>query len=1008
MVFPPPPRPRLCNAAAVTPHRITAAVFFLSWAIVLGSPAPADNQLEFFEKKIRPVLVKHCYECHSADSDELGGKLRVDNRQSMLAGGESGPVLLAGSPDESLIIQALRYDGLEMPPEEPLPATIIKDFETWVSLGAVDPRDQPLADASSRAEPNAADDESLWSFVPRQDPPVPSVNDSDWARDSIDRFVLSSMRQIGLHPTDDADPRKLVRRLYHDLIGLRPTQADIEAFLVDFDRHGVEATARLVDRLLNSPQYGVRWGRHWLDVARYGESNGDDGLGRNATFPNAWRYRDYVIESFNQDVPYDRFLTEQIAGDLLPAATAQQRNRQLIATGFLAIGSKPAVAMNKNFAMDVVDDQINVVCTGVLGLSVACARCHDHKHDPIPTKDYYALAGIFRSTETLYGAAGNEKLTAPPTPLHELHADLQATRKQPDRTSPPKLPAAYSEFINALEPKLHATLESKPDELVLQGEADFSAATFAEVNDTRFTGRFDQPTESYSVSFWFRNAVNNDARPITAYLFSRAALDDKTLPGDHLGIGGKHDKSRSGKLFVFNGNVKKTSIVGSTVIPRNSWNHVALVRAGNQVKVFLNGRLEIASEIEATFATSLDYCLAARSDKFAPLTGNIGQFTLLSRALSDDEVIDLHRSSGQPRGVRPSSPLGFAMGVREKAKPTDCKIHINGEGTKLGPSVTRGVLTAYRNVSEDGFNDISITIGSDRSGRAELAEWLTHPDHPQTARVIVNRIWMHLFGRGIVTTPDDFGVYGARPSHPELLDHLANRFVREGWSIKRMIRAIVLSRTYGLSSLADSGMTEQDPENIWLSRHARKRLDAESLRDSMLQASGRLDYAPAKGSAIETLDTLINWPPGASTDLHRQSHHRSVYLCMLRHASPQELAAFDLPDGVSVRGKRDVTTLPTQSLFLINSVFAVEQSRELARRVLDDDVRDDGDRLRAIFSAVLGRDPSESERDRSFAYLRTTEATLAGGDEDRDRCRLHAWASLAQALMTTNEFRYVD
>ncbi|WP_372894373.1 DUF1549 domain-containing protein, partial [Stieleria sp.] len=301
----------------MTPHRITAAVFFLSWAIVLGSPAPADNQLEFFEKKIRPVLVKHCYECHSADSDELGGKLRVDNRQSMLAGGESGPVLLAGSPDESLIIQALRYDGLEMPPEEPLPATIIKDFETWVSLGAVDPRDQPLADASSRVEPNAADDESLWSFVPRQDPPVPSVNDSDWARDSIDRFVLSSMRQTGLHPTDDADPRTLVRRLYHDLIGLRPTQADIEAFLVDFDRHGVEATARLVDRLLNSPQYGVRWGRHWLDVARYGESNGDDGLGRNATFPNAWRYRDYVIESFNQDVPYDRFLTEQIAGDLL-------------------------------------------------------------------------------------------------------------------------------------------------------------------------------------------------------------------------------------------------------------------------------------------------------------------------------------------------------------------------------------------------------------------------------------------------------------------------------------------------------------------------------------------------------------------------------------------------------------------------------------------------------------------------------------------------------------------
>ncbi|QEF96216.1 Planctomycete cytochrome C [Stieleria maiorica] len=997
----------------MTPHRLLSAAAWTLFALVICDRSVAENRVDFFETKIRPVLVEHCYECHSADSDDLGGKLRVDDRPSMLVGGESGPVLVAGSPDESLIIQALRYDGLEMPPEAPLPEHIIKDFETWVSLGAIDPREPAAGDSPASRRDPVADDGALWSFVPRTNPAIPPVGDPDWPASPIDRFVLSSMEQAGLQPTQDADPRVLVRRLHHDLIGLRPTPHQIEAFVADFERHGSDATTRLVDRLLDSPQFGVRWGRHWLDVARYGESNGDDGLGRNATFPNAWRYRDYVIDAFNRDVPYDRFVTEQVAGDLLPADTAQQRNRQLVATGFLAIGSKPASAMNKDFAMDIVDDQINVVCTAVLGLSVACARCHDHKHDPIPTRDYYAMAGIFRSTETLYGAAGNEKLTAPPTPLHALRAELTPVRERPDRTAPPKLPAAYFDTVDALQPKLHERLDSQPRQLAPEGQLDYSANSFAGVQDARLTGRFNEPADSYTVAFWFRNNVKNDARLITAYLLSRAALDDKTLPGDHLGIGGSHDKSRTGKLFVFNGNAKKTSIAGTTVIPPDSWNHVSLVRDNNHVKVFLNGRLEITGELESTFGKSLDFSLAARSDNFAPLSGNLGDVVVLDRALTDDQAARLHESSGQPVGVRPAVPLGFAMGVRDKDKPADCKIHINGTGSKLGPVVARGALSAYRefvpdDVSNSASDFASIEMDPAQSGRLQLAQWLTHPDHPQTARVMVNRIWMYLFGRGIVTTPDDFGVYGARPSHPELLDHLANRFVQEGWSIKRMIRAIVLSRTYQISSHAHAEMLEKDPGNIWLSRHVRKRLDAESLRDAMLQASGQIDYAPAKGSAIVGVDMLINWPPGASTDLHRPSRHRSVYLCMLRHAPPKELAAFDLPDGVSVRGRRDVTTLPTQSLFLINSQFVVQQSRELARCVLDKDLHRDGDRVNAIFAAVLGRDPGPNEREQSLAYVRATETTLAAGVEDQQQRRLHAWASLAQALMTTNEFRYVD
>lgn len=992
----------------MNPHSLLVTVF-ASFVAINGPPATADDQRDFFEKKIRPVLVKHCYECHSASADEIGGKLLVDSRDGMLVGGESGPVLLSGQPDESLIIQSLRYDGLEMPPDAPLSQAVINDFVKWVSLGAADPRKRTAPRAADTLEHAFSEDpESLWSFMPRRLTSPPAVKNQQWARDSIDRFVLARLEQAGLVPTHDASARTLVRRMYFDLLGLPPTHDQSDAFVRDFDQDPESATERLVDHLLASHQFGERWGRHWLDVARYGESNGDDGLGRNATFPHAWRYRDYVIDAFNRDLPYDRFLVEQIAGDLLPAKTAQQRNRQLTATGFLAIGSKPAVAMNKNFAMDVVDDQINTVCTTVLGLSVACARCHDHKHDPIPTRDYYALAGIFRSTQTLYGAAGNEKLTAPPTPLHELRSKLSEIRKSPNRASPPAFPDDYSDSIDALKPSLHAKLDAAPDSLTVEPKADYSAKEFAAVKDLRFTGELSDPGDSYTVSLWFRNTVKNDARPITAYLFSRAKLGDKTLPGDHLGIGGNHEKSRTGKLFVFNGNVKKKSAVGTTVIPRNSWNHVVLVRDRKRIKVFLNGQLEIESELESTFGDSREFCIASRSDKFAPLTGNLGEFALFTRALSDDEALQLHSASGQPRGIRLAPPLGFAMGVREQAKPVDCKIHINGDGQKLGPEVARGVLTAYREIASDHSGRYGIAIEKNQSGRAALADWLARPDHPQTARVMVNRIWMHLQGRGIVTTPDDFGVYGSRPSHPYLLDHLAERFVQDGWSVKRLIRSIVLSRTYRLASQCDPQHLQADPLNIWMARHSRRRLDAESLRDSLLHASGTIDCSPDQGSAIESLDMLINWPPGNATDLHRESNHRSIYLCMLRHAPPKQLVAFDLPDGVSVLGQREITTLPTQALFLLNSKFVVQQSRELARRLLQDDRQSDRDRVQQLFSAVLHRTPSQTEVEKSLDYVRSTSDQMneSAGTQSSDRSS--AWAGLCQAVMTTNEFRYVD
>ena len=769
----------------------------------LPAPVSAADRA-FFETKIRPVLVQHCYACHSADSKKLGGRLFLDTRDGVLAGGESGPALIAGRPDESLLIQSLRYQDLEMPPKARLPEAVVNDFVEWVKLGAPDPRSKGAKDAKP-ATATGSEKESLWSTRPVANPPLPAVKAAAWCRDPLDRFVLAKAEAAGLAPVADATPTTLVRRLYYDLTGLPPTLAQVNAFVADHAKTGPRAVEQWVDQLLASPHFGERWGRHWLDVARFGESNGNDGLSRNASFPHAWRYRDYVIQSFNAGVPYDRFITEQIAGDLLPAATPAERDRHLVATGFLALGCKPAKAMNDNFDMDVVADQIDAVGAGIMGLSVACARCHDHKHDPIPTRDYYALAGLFTSTETLWGTAAKEPLTAPATPLHEL------------QTAPRILPPPAA----------------KP--------AKVAAAD---------------------------NAITAAAKPA----------------------------------------------------------------------------------------------------KPAP-----------------------------PPPPAPGTPL--AMGVRDRPAPADCKVNISGESKKLGASVPRGFLSAF------GTNAAPVAIDPKQSGRLQLAEWLTRADHPLTSRVIVNRVWLHLFGHGLVRTPDDFGVFGDRPTHPELLDHLAARLVADGWSLKRLIRALVLSRTYQLGSQAPPQLLKADPDNELLCRHSRRRLDAESLRDSVLVASGQLDAQPGQGSLIQHLDVLIN----KLGSLHRPSPHRSVYLCLLRNSLPPDLLAFNLPDGLRVTGKRDATTLPSQSLFLLNSPFLVEQSRRLAARVLDGSAADDDPaRIRRAYEFALSREPTALEIQRATALLRDVTGDLPSAATASDKGSLPAWAVFCQALLASNEFRYVD
>lgn len=774
--------------------------FWLVLGCAVSSAGTAEMTTErraFFESKIRPVLVKQCYECHSAGAKKIGGKLLLDSPAEMLEGGESGAAMVPGDPDESLIIQALRYDGMEMPPDKPLPEGVVQDFITWVKMGAPDPRENKPRQVERMTVPDPA---TVWAYQPVKNPPVPVVKDGGWLRDPVDAFILKQIEQAGHRPARDAGAETLVRRLYMDLTGLPPTAEEVEAFVAALKAEKPGATSayeQWVDRLLQSPHFGERWGRHWLDVARYGESNGNDGLSRNPSFPHAWRYRDYVIRAFNEDVPYARFITEQIAGDLLAAESPAQRDRQLIATGFLALGAKPAKAMNENFEMDVVADQIGVVGHGILGLSVGCARCHDHKTDPISARDYYALAGIFKSTETLWGAAALQALTAPQTALHEL------------RDSP-------------------------------------------------------------------RAAPREEIEPII--------LAHK---------------------------------------PRRA-------------------------QAKAAFTYKNSDCLA--------------------------------------------------MGVREAKKVEDCKLNIDGESKKLGASIPRGFVTSLGNVT------LEKPLDETRSGRLELAQWLTDPGHPQTARVMVNRIWQHLFGEGLVRTPDDFGVYGERPTHPELLDHLATRFVRQGWSVKRMIRDLVMSRTYQQDSICEPGVGKADPDNLLHARHNRRRLDAEALRDTILKVSGGLNAQPGQGSLIQGRDVLIN----ELGHLHQPSQHRSVYLLMLRNSMPPELTPFNLPDGTAVVGKRDVSTLPTQSLYLLNNGFLVKEAERFAERVLTDAGDEDASRVRLAYRLGLGRDPTAEESARAMEFMREIDLNAVSAEADDQKRLKSTWAMFCQALLASSEMRYVD
>jgi hypothetical protein len=830
-------------------------------------PATLDRQeVEFFEKKIRPVLVSQCYSCHSTGAKEVQGKLLLDSRVALLAGGETGPAIVVGDPKKSLLIQALRHEGLEMPPKKKLPAETIADFERWVSRGAIDPRVASAAAVPVKKEIDWSAARAFWSFQPITKPTPPTVKDTAWPRSDIDRFLLAKLEEQKLEPAADAERLTLLRRLSFDLTGLPPTPAEVAAFMSDTSG---DATAKLVDRLLASPQFGEHWGRHWLDVARYAESNGNVD---NFLFPHAWRYRDYVIAAINADKPLDRFMTEQVAGDLLPAADAQERNNLVTATGFLALTSKPRPQNNPDYALDLVAEQIEVTTTAFMGLTVACARCHDHKFDPIPQREYYSLAGIFESSRMLHGDGGNKNnnnKNVPKSGLHTLTSDKPAQASKDDKDK--QLVAKVAELR-----KEETAARTELEQLIDGAKKEFFAAEGKALNNK------------------IKNPQNVKQR-------------EKLL-----------------QRIEQNLNVEQKQRL-------------------NQLK----GRLVKLEE-------------------------------------------QLHGGgNGEATG-------GFAMGMADADKPVTGRIRIRGETQKPGDTVPRGFVTV-------GSIGKPLEVSSTHSGRLELAQWITSPENPLTARVMANRIWRHLFGRGIVSTVDNFGTLGEKPTHPELLDHLATQLVANKWSLKSTIRSIVLSRAYQLSSAHDAHAMEIDPDNTLVWRHSLRRLEGESIRDSILLVAGELKLTPPTGSPVSK-DGNIEVRNGKDREFSRfEFDHRSIYLPLVRNAEPELLVTFDLPDTELSVGDRSVTTVPAQSLFLLNSPWVIKNAQALTARVFAHKNTDVDARIDYAYQLALARSPRPEETANLRSYLSSSTSTASADSEQRQ-----AWVRACQAIFASTEFRYVE
>jgi hypothetical protein len=933
----------------------------------------ADPATEFFEKKVRPILAERCLECHSAEKKVKGG-LHLDSRAGWVKGGDTGPALVPGKPEESLLVTAIRWKDrdLEMPPKKRLPAEEAAVLEEWVKLGAPDPREGVVV-AKKQHGLTIEEGKKFWSYAPVQKPAVPAVKDTAWPRSDVDRFILAKIEAAGAKLAPPAAPEALARRLYYNLIGLPPTPEQLDAFAAASIRDPQSAIRNLTDALLASPQFGETWGRHWLDIARFAESSGG---GRTLLFKDAWRYRDYVIDAFNTDVPFDRFIREQLAGDLLPAPTPAEARRQITATAFLALGPTNYEEQDKQqLRFDIIDEQLETMGRAFLGQTIGCARCHDHKFDPVPQRDYYALAGIFASTKTIFNYTDNvARWIAAPLPgdspteaaLREHEAKVAALEKEVADAKAALAEASKAVSQATTQPGTSIAPQDLPGIVIDDADAKVVGTWKHSTFLRTFIGAgylSDDNKDKGEKTVTFTPTV-----PATGRYDVRLAYAPYENRADNV------------RVTVFHADGEDTIYVDETQVPPIDGRFISLGKF--RFEKDGAGYVLVSNEGTKKFVTVdalqlvPDGAEVAESPKTAPAKPTAAQ-ELAEQVKKLEAKLKKLSKDGPARET--------AMAVQESGEGAGTQIRVRGIEKQRGETVPRGFLqVALRTAPE---------LPEKESGRRELADWIASADNPLTARVFVNRVWTWLFGSGLVRTVDNFGTTGEKPSHPELIDYLATRFVAEGWNVKQLIREIVLSQTWQQAVAAPSAV---DPENRLFAHANRRRLDAEQIRDTMLAVSGQLDMKVGGLNIGGAGDIDANNFSAQNTEYGYvfADKRRSVYTPAFRNKRLELFEVFDFGDINQSVGQRVVSTVAPQALYFLNHPFVLEQAKAAAERTLASSGSDD-EHLATAFRTTLGRAPTAAEREKCRRFLNANATP-------------EAWAELHQMLFACVDFRYVE
>jgi hypothetical protein len=963
-----------------------------------GSNSFSDREIEFFENKVRPLLSEHCLQCHGTNDKKIRGGLRLTSRAEMLSGGDTGPAIITGDPEGSLLISSVRYEDYEMPPKGKLKDSEIEILAKWIKMGVPDPR-QPQSPTSLQPMDLEAD-KRFWAFSPLQDSHLPVTVDRAWPRNEIDLYLLAKLESEGISPVKDADRESLLRRIYLAVIGLPPTVSQIKLFVSD-DRSIEEILPTVVDELLASSHFGERWGRHWLDVARFAESSGG---GRSLMFPEAWRFRDYVIDAYNQDKPYDQFIVEQIAGDLLTHDSHQQKTERLVATGLLALGPTNYEQQDKELLrMEVIDEQIDTVGRAFLGLTLGCARCHDHKFDPIPMSDYYAIAGIFGSTVALVDGNVSSYVTQSLATEKEIEDSKKYLRRV--KVLAKQFAAAKAELAKLSSGK-------QKQDSIKQGVVSIDSLSGIVLDETsaQLIGSWKESTFSKQFVDQFYLHDSNLGKGEKKAIFSpkfetggnyevRVSYSAGGNRASNTVVIVDHQDGKS-RLLV---NQSKQPPIGSLFyslgtfrFEANNASSVTISNEGTDGHVIVDA-VQFLKQVEDSAVAGKDVVPSSitppgrRESEKENSTGE-GKKPAEVVAL-EKRINELDRSLKEIK-KNPVRPVAVAMSVKDSPKPKDGHLHIRGSVRNLGPVIPRGFLSVCSENPRPEF-------GRDESGRLQLAEWIASPNHPLTARVYVNRVWRHLFGKGLVSTIDNFGFAGEKPSHPELLDFLAVDFVNSGWSTKKLIKKIILSHAFQLSVSVDPVAIKKDTENRLIWRANRRRIDAEVLRDSILFVSGELDLTPGG----RTIRKITQYDLGYEFNTVR----RSVYVPAFRNSMLPLFEVFDFANPNLVTGDRNTSTLPTQALFLMNDPEVIRSSTKMANKLLAMAKIDDVERVRVAYLSAIGRQPTPAEIQAVEEYLRQEITGRHSGPAlSEDEIRRGAWARFCHALFASLDFRYVE